>query len=400
MSLIANKKGGSFETLRIINNKANVQTTLEKRLLKDLQTYSAVVKTFYTNAVPSLLAEDIALIKVFPKDDLDDIPDEWALNIHQLDAEQNHVLTIKRSETHNILGLVQQISKFFKEINKQIFLYGSAFGANAAYHIPPPVGFNPLDIHNEVAATVHVAFSIDTNGRASFKCSQAFLDQFYIELDPNFAKLIDIPKWLWSGTTTQNDRVSEGSVFDHGVGPIVATLYRQTPLFDRFNFTIHSTTPGGRGLEFVSNRSIFLADQRQTLVVEMSMPFSRTVLSEDGKHVEKYRLCEFPIDNYIKTKGTARSRNGQILANVETTDTLQGGLTDFTRGFPETHIVHFLAGDLYTVNTRIYIVYKNFAGVKVEKPFELGDGFYDLEVLFIKKQKNGAGAKQRVPERA
>ena len=398
MSLVANVKGGSFETLRIINNKANVQTTLEKRLLKNLQTYSAAVKTFYTNAVPSLLAEDIALIKVFPKDDLDDIPDEWVLNDHQL--EENHVLTIKRSETHNILGLVQQISKFFKGINENIFLYGSDLGANAAYHIDTPVGFNPLVIHNEVAATVHVGFSIDTNGRVSFKCSQAFLDQFYIELDPNFAKLIGIPKWLWSGTTTTNVRVSEDSIYDLGAGPLVATLYRPTPVFDRFNFTIHSTTPGGRGLEFVSNRSIFLADQRQTLVVEMSMPFSRTVLSEDGKHVEKYRLCEFPIDNYIKTRGTARSRNGQVLANVETIDTLQGGLTDFTRGFPETHIVHFLAGDLYTVNTRIYIVYKNFAGVKVEKPFELGDGFYDLEVLFIKKQKNGGAAKQRIPERA
>jgi hypothetical protein len=252
-------------------------------------------------------------------------------------------------------------------------------------------------IHNEVAATVHVGFSIDTNGRVSFKCSEAFLDQFYIELDPDFAKLIDIPKWLWSGTTTQNGRVSEGSVFDHGVGPIVATLYRTDPIH-QFNFTIHSTTPGGRGLEFVSNRSIFLADQRQTLAVEMSMPFSRTILSENGKHVEKYRLCEFPIDNYIETKGTARSRNGQVLANVETTDSLQGGLTDFTRGFPETHIVHFLAGDLYTVNTRIYIVYKNFAGKKVEKDFELGDSFYDLEILFIKKLKNG-GDQQRFPER-
>jgi hypothetical protein len=399
MSLVANEKGGSFETLRIINNKANVQTTLEKRLLKDLQTYSAAVKTFYTNAVPSLLAEDVQLLKVYPKDDLDQIPDEWTLTANALDREENHRLTIKRAETHNILGLVQQISKFFKEINKKIHLYGSDFGANAAYHITPPVAFNPLVIHNEVAATVHVAFSIDTNGRASFKCSQAFLDQFYIQFDPNFAKLIDIPTYLWSGTTTNNARVSEGSIYDLGAGPQVATLYRTTPVFDRFNFTIHSTTPGGRGLEFVSNRSIFLADQRQTLVVEMSMPFSRTVLSEDGKHVEKYRLCEFPIDNYIKTKGTARSRNGQVLANVETTDTLQGGLTDFTRGFPETHIVHFLAGDLYTVNTRIYIVYKNFTGVKVEKAFELGDGFYDLEILFIKKEKNGRG-KQRVPQRS
>jgi len=61
-------------------------------------------------------------------------------------------------------------------------------------------------------------------------------------------------------------------------------------------------------------------------------------------------------------------------------------------------MIHFLPGDLYTANTRIYIVYKTFAGVKVEKPFEIGDGFYDIEILFIKKESHGT-AQQRIPER-
>jgi hypothetical protein len=49
-------------------------------------------------------------------------------------------------------------------------------------------------------------------------------------------------------------------------------------------------------------------------------------------------------------------------------------------------------GNLYTANTRIYVVYKDFVGNYVEKPFDI-DGFYDLEILFIKKVKQDVGRK-------
>ena len=398
-SLIANQKDGELHTLRIINSHHNVQTTLEKKMLKSMETYSAVVKTFYTNAVPSLLTENIVFMKVFPKDDEDEPVTEWEVETHFLDAVPNHQLTIRRDSTHNILGLVHQISQFCVEVNKNIFLYGSDYGVNAAYHIAPVAGFTnnvAPDIHNEVTPNIngqaihHISFSIDSNGRAIFRFSQEFLRQFYVELDENFAKMIGIEQYLWAGEGGLGNLVYAG---DHNN----STLFRPTGAGPYFNHNIECTTVGGRGLDWKSNRSIFLADRRQTLVVEMSMPFSRTILSEDGTRKEKYRLAEFPIDNYIESKGTAQSTRGQVLAKVKTTDTLQGGLTDFTKGFSESHIIHFLPGDLTTVNTRLYIVYKSLTGEKVELPFELGYGFYDLEILFVKKVKNERGSKERVP---
>jgi len=387
MSLVANEST-EFTSLRIVGSSDTIQTTLKNKLLKNMEKYSAVVRTFYTNAVPTIFPYHYDLIKIYPKDDLDAAVNQFANNPHFLSPIPNHVLTIPYGTVHNILGLVESISSFIKEVNKNIFIYGSVFGANAAYYIAPGVDLaDQVQIHDDVdPGEPNISFSIDSAGLVIFDCSQAFLDQWYIEINPDFAKLLDISRYLWAGTNTQNQLVYEGRVFQQLGEDITATLFREPVAGTRnFNFTINSTTTDGRGLVFSSKRSIFLADQRQTLVVEMSLPFSRTIHSENGKHVEKYRLCEFPIDNYIESRGTLESLNGQALAKVTLTDTLQGGLTDLTRGFQETHIIHFLPGDLYTVNTRIYIVYKSFAGGKIETPFDL-DGFYDLELLFTKKQ--------------
>jgi len=395
MSLVANEKGVEFSTLRIINSSPNVQTTLEKKMLSKMETYSAVVKTFYTNSVPSLIPEDFVLMKILPKRDINaDVLHDWddekggEMN-HHLAPVENHQLVILRNETHNILGLVHKISQFCDSVNKKIFVFGTNFGNDAQYHIDAnlPAGiYNVVEPSANGVAIHYISFSIDATGRAIFKFNQEFLSQFYVELDPDFAKVIDVESVLWAGT----DEIYDTLIY---AGTDNEVLY----VNGIFEHDIQAVTPGGRGVSWISNRSIFLVDRRLSLVVEMSMPFSRTVLSEDGKHVEKYRLAEFPIDGYIESKGSAQSINGQVQSKVKTTDTLQGGLTDFTRGFPETHIIHFLPGDLYTVNTRLYIIYRGFTGGKVEMPFAIGDGFFDLEVLFVKKAKNGA-AGQHIPQ--
>ena len=69
MALIANE-GDGFKSLRLINSHANVVTTLESPFLKDMQHYSAVVRNFYTNSVPSLFPEDFILLEFFDKDDM------------------------------------------------------------------------------------------------------------------------------------------------------------------------------------------------------------------------------------------------------------------------------------------------------------------------------------------
>ena len=132
-SLVANKTDGDLHTLRIINSSPNVQTTLEKKMLKHMQAYSAVVKTFYTNAVPSLLPENIVLMKVFPKGDFDDPVTMWEVEMHFLEEVPNHQLTILRDSTHNILGLVHQISQFCVEINKNVYNFELTIKDNFFY---------------------------------------------------------------------------------------------------------------------------------------------------------------------------------------------------------------------------------------------------------------------------
>jgi hypothetical protein len=120
----------------------------------------------------------------------------------------------------------------------------------------------------------------------------------------------------------------------------------------------------------------------------------------DGEYKEKFRLAEFPLSDYVKIQSKSQTQNGQTISKTTIVDSLQGGLTDYCKNNPLTHVIHFLPGDLAVANVRIYMEYRDMVRRVVEVPFDVRDGFFDLELLFCKKKKNVGrkSGQQRIPE--
>ena len=142
MSLVANDIDTSLSRLRLVNtNTSNNQTTLKTRFIKDVQNYSAVVKSFYTNSVPPLFSQDYSpIISIYPKEDEQkDYVEDWSNHQnHFLAVPQRHALNITREHHHDMVGFIQYISEWFDEFNLNVYLYGSDFGADNQYHIALP----------------------------------------------------------------------------------------------------------------------------------------------------------------------------------------------------------------------------------------------------------------------
>ena len=385
--------------LRITDRLSNTTKTLKTKLLKDLDSYSCAVRSFYTNATPPVLATSwVNLLSIYPKNDLNtalDIDDPWA-NVpigNALNKQALYQLNINKDEFTSIITLAEKVSNFFKEFNRQLFIHGSAFGGGNQFHIAPNVLPPP---RNDVTPDVtHVSFSLDSSGRAVFQCSQAFLSQFYIKLDSLLASILGMTQNLFGGMNGGNALVTG---MNKAAGEFLVPYTEVAPGIYVFAYTINATTPGGGGLAFNSKNSFFLLDRRHTLVIEISMPFSRTIYAMNGEYKEKFRLAEFPLSDYVKIHSKSRTQNGQTISKTTIIDSLQGGVTDYCKNNPLTHVIHFLPGDLEVANVRIYMEYRDMVHRVVEVPFDVGDGFYDLELLFCKKKKNVGRQQQRIPQ--
>ena len=204
MSLIANDVDTTMSLLRLVNtNTSSRLTTLKDKFVKEVDKYSCVVKSFYTNAVPPLFSDDFVLLEIYPKnDEQKDYDEDWPQNpAHFLAEGSRHTLTVVREHHHNMLAFIQYISTWFDEFNRALTLHGSNFGANNQYHIPGLGGYNPALPLNVVDATNHVGFFTDAAGRCQFYGSDAFFSQFFIVLDEDFAELVGLPEILWAGTS-------------------------------------------------------------------------------------------------------------------------------------------------------------------------------------------------------
>ena len=141
----------------------------------------------------------------------------------------------------------------------------------------------------------------------------------------------------------------------------------------------------GGGASFVSTRSIFLMDERQALVVELTIPSSRVIQSDDSVVTERYRLAEFALDRFVNMRGKIQINNDGVENKLTASDQLEGGLLSLTNNSMSTHIIHMLPGAIRAINTRIFCNYRTWDGTRSDQPYLMDNAFWDIDLLFCKK---------------
>ena len=387
MSIVANDVDTKLVRLRISDTRSHSSTyTLKKRLLKDSSKYSCIIQSLFTDSIPPLLSQDKVLLAILPKDDrhaafpyvaVDRLQDPTAVNGPEFYKENK--LVLQRKHHYNILQVIQFVSQFIDQFNRYIALYGTGVGdfttepqtADIIARLQDPAIVHKYSDYDPVR---HVGFSVDASGRGQFFCSQLFLSNWFIYLDPDFAKRVGFEsQYLWGGQDQANNNVTSGTVDEY-----IWELHQ-----GNFRYKHEMTYTGGDTI-FKSDYPFFLIDQRLTLDVELTIPVSKVVESNNGEYKEKFKLASFPIDSYIQTDAKVSTVDGIARPSIRIRDSLTGGLIDLCGGYAESIVKHFLPGSVQAINTRIFCSYRDWNGSKTELGFEL-DGFYDLELLFTKK---------------
>ena len=287
-------------------------------------------------------------------------------------------LILQREHHKNILSVIQYINEWCVDINRDIAIWGTNFGAAAGFHIAAKVP-NPGIPYDDVVSDEHLKFSFDTTGRARITCTDAFLSQYYLAINPEFAKIIGLPLIIWGGRTPGFDIPPQPEV---EYVTIDQKLFLQAPV--RFAWDIQYVTTQGSST-FVSTRSMFLMDERVTLAIELTIPSSRVIQSDDSVVTEKYRLAEFALDRFVDVICSVNIVEDQVESSITVSDKLEGGLTSLTDTELETHIIHMLPGAVQTINTRIFCNYRKWDKSLVSLPYLMDNALWDLDLLFCKK---------------
>ena len=286
-------------------------------------------------------------------------------------------LILQREHHKNILSVIQYIHMWCQDINRLIAVSGTAIppGDNT-YHIDPLV-VDATVPYDEVVSFDHVQFSFDTIGRAEITCSDEFLSQMYLAVNPVFAKMIGLSENLWGGRTPGFDIPPQPAVEFVSVEANVAEN-------DVFAYDIQYVTTEGLST-FMSSRSMFVLDERQTLGVELTIPSSRVIQSDDSVVTEKYRLAEFALDRFVDIRSEVAMDDDMVLNTIKVSDSLEGGLLSLTDNSLGTHIIHMLPGAIRTINTRLFCNYRKWDGTRLDAEYLMDNAFWDLELLFCKK---------------
>ena len=199
-----------------------------------------------------------------------------------------------------------------------------------------------------------------------------------LQFGTDFAKLVGLKTYLFGGLEAGpggqyvTSRTHNLFSYDDGAAR------------NQFSHEINYQSPDQLGTIFASKKPFLLLDQRQSVDLELTIPTSHVIDADNGEYKEKYRLASFAINTYINTQSKIVTKDGISMPSIKLTDSLQGGLVDLTEGYGESVVKHFLPGAVQAINVRIFCTYRKWTGERAERSWDL-DGFWDLELLFLKK---------------
>ena len=197
MSINANDVDTKLVSLRISGTANRMSHTLKDDLLKNAKDYTCVIRDMYVNSFPPLLVDHQIVWILAEKDDFNQEFEFMDFTV-DLDNPDEFELVLQREHHKNILSVVHYMSEWCVNINRIIAVLGVTAGGDATHHIPSQVP-NPNVPYDALDPVEHLKFSFDTAGRITLTCSDAFLSQYFISINPRFAKMIGLPVNLWAG---------------------------------------------------------------------------------------------------------------------------------------------------------------------------------------------------------
>ena len=164
----------------------------------------------------------------------------------------------------------------------------------------------------------HFAIGFDSDGSIQMSFSSQFLSNFFIALDPVFAKQVGFPVLIYADFD-----VPTGLVF-------MSNQPGAAPLFDPagLNFVLDAQiedTANGKPRTIQSTNSVYRVDDRLSIDVEISLPLRKYIDILDGAEKHTFVLNRFVVTDYISVEAKIQQKGGVLLTkNVFQDNSTQG----------------------------------------------------------------------------
>ena len=428
MSVTANDKGAVEQRVNLIKRgEGDIQhVMLNSILIKKSENYALMTDRFVTNMAPFIMQHPRTIMKFRPKRDAYDVnfnPND----VNEYDIANPDELVLSRvsdftSKVYSVARLCEALAVFVKDFNFALHIQGAHYTfidrriprhAIALAHDANPNGFHPYDLGNYVAPgdvgyrvppvndlNPYVALGFSHEGCIQLTMSHHFLTNFYIELDPVFAKQVGFPQYIYANEVGNVVTISnQPGIPDLLLPPVfVGGVWEQ-------HFVNDSAIPmaaNGQPRVIQSTKSVFNCDDRLSVDIEISLPLSQSIDVFNGSETHTYLLNRFMITDYVTVQGRTQQKGGVILTKSIINDKLSVGFTDLVYNQPTSHTAQLLNGKIQEMDVRLVLRYKKYtievtnAGLITlpndqlkftiaRKTIELEhDGLYDLLLAFNK----------------
>jgi hypothetical protein len=205
-----------------------------------------------------------------------------------------------------------------------------------------------------------------------------FLANFWIQLEPVFAKRIGLPVNIYNDALILSNQPG-----------VVALLTAAAPI--SFAIDVGQGVQSNRTI--FSKESIFEMDDRLSIDIEISLPLSQTIDVENSKETHTFLLSRFIISDYKRIQTRVQQRKGVVLSKAIIEDTLALGIHDLVKNAPEAHTTQLHPGKIQALDSRLLFRYRSFSITNDTLRSEIKtkifsmepSGLYDILLEFNKK---------------
>ncbi len=363
--LVANKN--DFTTLRLYGSSPHIQNTLSSVLIKDASQYTGTVLSFYTNVDPPIIYNTKPLLYIRPKYDDGDPKEEFYPN-HPNDPYTEELFTFRGTSETSTCELMHNLHRFITKFERVIHREGTIWGT---YDIDADV----VDPGNE--DVTFVSCTLLDEMRLHFIWTDAFASLFYFEFTELGRQVLGFPdKYLYA----YMDSITNELIF--------SLADAVEPLFDGIDdFNLDSEVTTQKLLGFTATQQFTHADLRYSLKIELTIPVVGNVFVETTRNksrfAQKYTVAEYKFKNLSLDSNTMTIED-VILDTFSSHSKLSGGLSRL--GENDNRYFQLHKGEIQAVNTRFLVSYIQPDHTIKDFPLPFDDKFYDLTLLFIKKE--------------